>query len=124
MAFVNHTNSEPPRTAQDRPANAIVATCAGAGAEKEKTMATVYDKKPVSRICARLGHIEGQCFLLTRWIGLRGDQRYELTDEVAPRPSEIRIRIAALVQPGLRFVILALCAIADRVEPKPLRWME
>ena len=38
MAFVNHTNSEPPRTAQDRPANAIVATCAGAGAEV-KTMA-------------------------------------------------------------------------------------
>jgi len=38
MAFVNHKHSEPPRTAQDRPANAIVATCAGAGAEV-KTMA-------------------------------------------------------------------------------------
>ena len=39
MAFVTLTNSEPPRTAQDRPANAIVATCAGAGAEV-KAMAT------------------------------------------------------------------------------------
>jgi hypothetical protein len=38
MAFVNLTNSEPPRTAQYRPTNAIVATCAGAGAEV-KTMA-------------------------------------------------------------------------------------